>query len=426
MSARAVRGPAGSMAPMRWARVIIAVLIAIARPAPGQGDPAAVFDEAWGLVREHFYDPAMHGVDWEAVREERLPRAGASASAAELSAAINEALGALGASHTRHYHPGEVEYYELLDVFHPGGLEEHPLLPPGPVGYVGIGVRTEEIGGRTFVSDVYDGGPAAGALVRVGDEVVEAAGGAWRGAETFAERAGEPTVLLVRRDGPDEEPRALTVVPERIEPGELFLRSIGESAREIRHGGRRIGYVRVRSYAAPEYHEAVMTLARGRFADADALILDLRGGWGGAQAEYMSLVNPVAPTMRWKPREGEWREWPGSWRRPLVLLIDGGSRSGKEMLAYAYKKHGLARLVGERTAGAVLGGRAFMLGDGSLLYVAVTDVLVDGERLEGVGVAPDVEVARELPYSGGRDPQLAAAIEEAGRMVRAAGSPQEP
>jgi carboxyl-terminal processing protease len=74
------------------------------------------------------------------------------------------------------------------------------------------------------------------------------------------------------------------------------------------------------------------------------------------------------------------------------LLINGGTRSGKETIAYGAKKHRLARLVGERTAGAALFGVPFCLSDGSHLLLAQSDGRVDGERLEGVGVAPDIEV----------------------------------
>ena len=47
------------------------------------------------------------------------------------------------------------------------------------------------------------------------------------------------------------------------------------------------------------------------------------------------------------------------------------------------------------------------------MYLAVADVRVDGERLEGVGVAPDVEVADQLPFADGADPQLDKAIDVA-------------
>jgi carboxyl-terminal processing protease len=53
----------------------------------------------------------------------------------------------------------------------------------------------------------------------------------------------------------------------------------------------------------------------------------------------------------------------------------------------------------------------FLLKDGNLLYLAVIDVLVDGERLEGKGVIPDIEVPFPLEYAQGKDPQLEKAVE---------------
>ncbi len=52
-----------------------------------------------------------------------------------------------------------------------------------------------------------------------------------------------------------------------------------------------------------------------------------------------------------------------------------------------------------------------MLSDKALLYLAVGDILVDGQRLEGVGVAPDVEVPDRLPFAQGADPQLEMVLE---------------
>jgi carboxyl-terminal processing protease len=71
--------------------------------------------------------------------------------------------------------------------------------------------------------------------------------------------------------------------------------------------------------------------------------------------------------------------------------------------------------VGVRSAGAVLAGQASILPDGSLLLVAVKDVLIDGVRIEGRGVAPDIEVPLRLPYAAAQDPQMAAALAEAAR-----------
>jgi carboxyl-terminal processing protease len=100
------------------------------------------------------------------------------------------------------------------------------------------------------------------------------------------------------------------------------------------------------------------------------------------------------------------------------MLVNGGTRSGKEILAYGFKKYGLGEVIGTQTTGAVLAGRAFLLSDGSLLLLAVADVRVDGQRLEGVGVTPTIEVPFAVEYAQGKDPQLERAIDLLSRSVR--------
>ena len=110
-------------------------------------------------------------------------------------------------------------------------------------------------------------------------------------------------------------------------------------------------------------------------------------------------------------RSGESHRWFRCWSKPVVLLINEKTRSGKELVAYGFRKYGIGPVVGTRTAGAVTAGKLFVLSDGSVLYLAVADVLVDGERLEGIGVAPDIEVPFDIRYAAGKDPQLERAIE---------------
>ncbi len=107
-----------------------------------------------------------------------------------------------------------------------------------------------------------------------------------------------------------------------------------------------------------------------------------------------------------------------AWDKPLVVLIDHGTRSGKEMVADALQRAGIATLVGTPTAGAVLGGTTFPMSDGSLLMVAVTDVRIDGRAIENSPVLPDIHVERPIPYCDGADPQLDAAYAALAETVR--------
>ena len=89
------------------------------------------------------------------------------------------------------------------------------------------------------------------------------------------------------------------------------------------------------------------------------------------------------------------------WRRPVVVLVDQGTRSGKEVVTYGLKRHGV-RVVGTRTAGALLAARGFLLRDGSLLVLAVSDVRVEGERITDV-VRPGIEGGHPQTAQGGSE-----------------------
>jgi carboxyl-terminal processing protease len=209
------------------------------------------------------------------------------------------------------------------------------------------------------------------------------------------------------------------VVPQQTKPNEAFLKAMQESARVIHRQGVAIGYIHVWSYAGRQYQRWLEhEISAGTLKEADALILDLRDGWGGAQAHYLDLFTAQGPTVTVMDRHGDISVDNVKWRKPVVMLVNGGTRSGKEILAYGFKKYGMGEVIGTRTAGAVLAARAFLLSDGSLLLLAVNDVFVDGQRLEGVGVTPTIEVPFPMEYAQGKDPQLERALALLSRSVR--------
>jgi C-terminal processing protease CtpA/Prc len=319
----------------------------------------------------------------------------------------------LGASHTEHYVPGDLAYYELLDIFARDEFAPRlrAMFPNGRVTYTGIGVAPRTLEGRVFLAGVYHGGPADRAGLLVGDEIVSADGEPFQPIASFADKAGTRVRLEVRRVE-DGATFPVEVVPERIRPNELFLNAMRTSVRVIEREGQRWGYVRVWSYARRQYQRLLIEeLAKGRLKDVQGLVLDLRGGWGGAQPEYAELFVGAAPIMTYTGRDGREEFASFRWRRPVVVLVDEGTRSGKEVVTYGLQRQGVP-VVGTHTAGALLAGRGFLLSDGSLLVLAVSDVRVEGERLERRGVAPDIEVPFQLPYAAGRDPQLEAALAE--------------
>jgi C-terminal processing protease CtpA/Prc len=406
--------------------VALAATAALARAWPAAAEIAsqtneapassnqADFDQVWELVRDRFYDPRLNGLDWQEERARFRPQAASARSREGAAAVINGMLAKLGASHTHYYTPDEPAYYQLAGIF-AGALEHRGLervFPKGDVSYPGIGVFTEtDDQGRTFLTGVIEGAPAHTAGLLLGDEIVSADDHPFRPVESFRGRVGSPVSLQIRRAS-GAAPIAVDVTPADLHPNEMFLRGLKDSAHVIAADKARIGYVHVWSYASRKIQfELEDLIAEGPLKDADALVFDLRGGWGGAQPQYLDLFNPHSPTMRVKDRNGDIGFVDVKWRKPVAMLINGGTRSGKEVLAYGFKQYHLGELIGQRTEGAVLAATSFLIGDDGLLLLAVEDVWVDGQRLEGVGVTPTIEVPFDLRYAAGADPQLDRAVQ---------------
>ncbi len=384
-------------------------------PAPAHApDGGPVFDEVWQTVRDRFYDPGLRGLDWASVRARYASRAAEAGSELALAAVINAMLAELHASHTELYTPAEPAYYQLADIF-AGALRRRGLdrvFPGGKISYPGIGIFTRvDAEGRVFVTGVIDDAPAQHAGLLVGDEILAADGAPFEPVLSFRNKVGRPVVLSVRRHA-DGAVEPMPVVPAELQPHEMFLDGLKASARLIAApNGARIGYVHVWSYAGGAYQDALERLiGEGVLKDADALVLDLREGWGGAVPEYLDLFNVRAPTMQLRGRDGGMELDNVKWRRPAAMLVNERSRSGKEVLAYGFEKYRLGEVIGGHTSGAVLAATAFLMSNGDLLLLAVDDVRVDGERIEGIGVEPTIAVPFDSRYAAGRDPQLDRAI----------------
>lgn len=383
-----------------------------------EGRAAAVFDEVWRTVRDRFYDRGMHGLDWKEIRDSYRPEAVAARTDGEIAERINAMLGELGVSHLSYYTPAETAYYDLADIFARSLRQQiKSSFANGEVSYVGIGSFTRLIDGRVHVTGLLDGMAADKAGLKVGDEIIDVEGQPFEPIGSFENKSGRNVMLTIRRDR-DGDPQQLVVVPQRIQPNKGFLDAMKTSARVITRNGARIGYVHVWSYARSDYQELLAQLiSTGPLKDADALIWDLRDGWGGADPAYLDIFNRRAPTMITTDRDGDQDVVNARWRRPAAVLINGGTRSGKEVLAYGFKKYGYGEVIGTRSSGALLAGSAFLMRNGGLLLVPVADVSLDGERIEGVGVAPTIEVERPIPYAAGADPQLEKALDLLARAV---------
>lgn len=393
----------------------------LAFSAGAQGNPPAyerakVIEEIIGIVRENFYQPDRVNGFVNRARQMGAMRAPAlplTTGGSSFDADVRDLLASLNASHTARYLKSDPAYYELLDIYKAGPISERfdKLFPPdGRVTYRGLGLATKEVEGRHFVSQIYDTSPASKADILVGDEIISIDGRPWTGAPVFAN--GEIEAVLELKRSASASPTEVQVAVEDINPSALFYEAIMASIKVMDVQNRKLGYIRIWSADTQGlFGDLARELTTGRLMDIDGLVLDLRSRWGGGPLDAANLFVGAVPNISMRLRDGEIIQRNIRWDKPVIGIIDSGTRSGLESLAYTLQKNGV-QLVGENTAGASLAATAFLLPDDSLLTLAVGESIIDGQRLEGRGVAPDIAVPFDLRYAAGKDPQLRAAADE--------------
>lgn len=270
--------------------------------------------------------------------------------------------------------------------------EELKKLSEGLKGeFAGIGVVIKQVEGVAFVVKAIEGGPAVGADIKAGDRILSVDGLSITGLplEAVVGKIRGPVdskiTLLVQRDT-DEREISLTRAPVRVDPvvGTLLEGDVG--------------YIRIISFA----DETIKTLddtytalvAKG----AKRLVLDLRDCPGGAFESSVAVTErflPKGTTITYlKDRKGEEKYYKSGkgtkYELPMVVLVNGGTASGGELVAAALADNGRARLVGERTFGKGTVESVHELSNG--WGVKLTTALFyspDGENWQGSGIMPD-------------------------------------
>jgi len=388
-----------------WTASVCALFTLMTTLAAHADDYGALGDEIVAHVRSQFLD-AERARAWS----QKHAHYGAKAkNADDFDRLTNAALRELRASHTAYYPKDSSENIQLRSLYASIIKDPEPELES-------LGADFVKGTNGFFVRQVFLKGPAAEAGLLRGDRIVTADGKPFHPVRSLRGKDGIAVSLEVER-AKNAPPLRLSAIVKKTKPAEEWIAAQDAASQVLERLGRRVAYASIYSCAGPKPLELLQRLMDDRFGRAEALVLDLRNGWGGCPPEFLKLFNPIAPTLRFVGREGKERIWPASWRKPVVLLTNGNTRSGKEIVAFEFRKHAIGPVVGERTAGAFLAGRPISLSDGSLLYVAVERCEVDGVALEGNGVQPTVEVPDNLFYAAGADPQLDRALNLAAELA---------
>jgi tricorn protease len=406
---------------------VYAITNAGEKPEPGKGvintnaiqvkiDPAAewpeIFDEAWRVNRDYFYDPGMHGNNWEGIKKKYAVFLPYLTCRNDLNTLIQWMCSELAVGHHRVTNAGDrlnqstpikggllgADYsmennrYRFKKIY--GGLNWNPNLR-SPLTEPGVNIKTGEY------------------LLAVNGKDVLATEELY---QYFENTAGKIVELTVGSNADYSNSRVVKVVPV---DNEYELRNrdwVEGNLKKVTEATKgQVAYVYVPNTAGlgHDYFKRYFYPQANR----KAIIVDERFNGGGQLADYYInlLQNPYQ--AYWNMRYGKDLKTPSaSIQGPKVMIINESAGSGGDMLPWMFRKFGVGTLVGTRTWGGLVGILGFpeFLDGGSVTAPNVGIWTKDGFVVENVGVAPDIDV-EQTPSEiiKGKDPQLEKAIQVA-------------
>lgn len=371
---------------------------------------AQMYDEVWRVGRDWFYDEGMHGLDWKALGERYRALLPWVADRSDLDFLFSELVAELESGHA-YVQSGEEHRVERVE----GGM---------------LGAEFEaDDSGRYRIAKIFPGEnwdddyrspltePGVGVeegdfLLAIDGEELTTADNPYR----LLEGKGDRQVELTVNSKPETEgARKVTVRTVTSEQNLRYLdwvESRAELVDELSDG--RIGYIHLPNTAVAG-NRALQKYFYSQ-SSRDGLILDERNNGGGFIPDRMIEMLSRTALSYWARRGLEPFSTPGfAHDGPKVMLINGYAASGGDALPYYFRKVGLGPLVGTRTWGGLIGisGNPQLVDGGGVLFPTFRFFDTEGQwDVEGIGVAPDVEVW-DLPeaIAAGHDPSIEKAVE---------------
>ncbi|MFO7889025.1 MAG: PDZ domain-containing protein [bacterium] len=368
-----------------------------------------IFQEAWRINRDYFYDPNFHGCDWKAMKEKYAQFLPHVACRNDLNRIIQWMCSELVVGHHRVGGGDDIIEAETI----PGGL-------------LGADYEIDNnryrfkkvYGGLNWDPDLHSPLKQPGVEVKAGEYLLAVNGKELYTSENIYKRfentSGTIVSITVGPDPDGKNSRTVDVVPIDSESS-LRNRDWVESNIKKVHKATdgRVAYVYV-----PNTTSLGHTYFKRYFfpqADKDAIIIDERFNGGGQVADYYIDILRRPYICHWNLRYGKDLRTPSAAiHGPKVMLINETAGSGGDLLPWMFRKLDIGTLIGKRTWGGLVGVLGFpMLLDGG--YITAPNLAIwteDGFVVENEGVPPDIEVDQTpKKVIEGQDPQLEKAIE---------------
>jgi tricorn protease len=397
--------------PNRRERVNFAFTVAVDRRAEWE----QIFEESWRVMKYRFYDEAMHGRDWDAVKAQYKPLLAFASANEDVYDIANNMIGELNASHTGVSGPSSFSPESGYRTVHPG-------------------FELESSNGRYRVSHIYRDGPADREWLglRVGDYVMAIDGQEVRDGDNYwrilNHTLNDYVPVRVARSANGDGARTVRVRTVNSIADLRYEEWVAKNREYVeRESNGQIAYVHIRSMNQPSLERFRNEI--NQFWNAKGIVVDIRYNGGGNIDQELIDILERRPYEYWNNR---WSA-PEAGRRPRqaiagpkVMLINFRSGSDSEVTPQGFRDLELGRIVGNPTAAAVIATGSYgLINGGSIRTPGSLVVTYDptqpynrGINLENFGVAPDVwAVNTPEDELRGFDRELKAAVDEALRML---------
>ena len=363
-----------------------------------------VFNEGWRIMKNRFYDPKMHGADWNAAKTAYEPLLDYLVDDDELNTVMMMMIGQLNASHT-----GVT-----------GGGPANNSRPPLQTRQPGFDL-VADASGFYKISHIYKDGPAdhdylkikkGDYLISVDDRDLKTTENYW---QYYTLAAGSKFHFTVN-DKPAKEgawPVTISPVAGSAFADLQYARWVADRREMVtKLSNGEIGYLHIRAMDAPSLRQFQLDLAAQR--TKKALVIDQRfNGGGGIDQELLGILAGRQYQYTIGRDAGFQQPRPQNFYGPMVVMQNERSASDAEMFPAGFKALGLGKVIGVPTMGAVIGTGSYSLLNGAAIRTPGSGVwTVTGQNMENYGVPPDVLIDNTPgDFIKGRDAQIEKAVE---------------
>ncbi|MEA3494805.1 MAG: PDZ domain-containing protein [Bacteroidota bacterium] len=368
-----------------------------------------IFDEAWRQMRDFFYDPGMHGLDWNVIYEKYNPLVKYVKHRDDLTYIIGEMIGELNIGHA-----------------YVGGGDK-PKAKRIKTGLLGAELKKDKNGfykinklldGQNWNNSLRSPLTEVGVNIEEGDYIIAVNGESTADMKniyaSLIGKAGKQVELTVNSKASESDSRDVIVVPIADESKLYYYNWVQENIRKVNEAtDGKVGYIHIPDMGVAGLNEFVKYFYPQ--LGKKALIIDDRGNGGGNVSPMIierlrreiSRANVARNTVKTAtPKQ--------MLHGPMVCLINEYSASDGDLFPFQFKKHKLGKIIGKRSWGGVTGIRGSLpFVDGGILYKPEFGTYDEnGWIIEGYGVDPDIVVDNDPAKEyAGIDQQLNKAIE---------------